>query len=75
MGEIYRQATTVLVHIPNTKHNCSEVKDLVNDIKELIEQSGGLENMKYLSANDPLLADKRWESAASSKMKPWFSRT
>ena len=75
MGKIYRQATTVLVHIPNIEHDCSEVKALVNDIKGFIERSGGFENMKYLSADDPLLADKRWESAASFKLKPWFFRT
>jgi hypothetical protein len=42
MGKIYRQATTVLVHIPNTEHNCFEVKALVNDIKGFIEKSGAL---------------------------------
>jgi len=74
MGRIYEQACTVLVHIPSTQPGPSEVKTLVGDIKDLIKSSGGLENMKLLSADDPLLMDPRWESVTLFKQMSWFYR-
>ena len=40
MGRIYGQACTVLVHIPDTEQGSSDVKALVEDIKDI-----GLEEM------------------------------
>lgn len=74
MGRIYERADTVLVHIPGTKQESSEVKALVEDIKHLIESSGGMKNMKHLSDDDPLLMDPRWKSMTLFKQKPWFYR-
>jgi hypothetical protein len=67
MGRIYEQACTVLVHIQGMQSGPSEVKALVGDIKDLIKSSSGLENMKILSANNPLLIDPRWKSIALFK--------
>jgi hypothetical protein len=82
MGEIYKTARRVYVHIPGRHRSlreCLDVQELVEEVKRRVAKLGGLSKMRKsenarLKDDDPLINDCRWGSVKYFLNEDWFDR-
>lgn len=80
MGQIYRHANRVLVHMGNDDHGhgaqvCSLLRELCTIIDSILPSlSIGWNTFPYPRQDEPVLDDPRWDSLLVLLDEPWFTR-
>ncbi|KAJ8112467.1 hypothetical protein OPT61_g5173 [Boeremia exigua] len=81
MGRIYATAQQVLLHMGlDPSNHAPDVASLLKDMRSLFDHElAKFENpdwnlISFLSPNDPLVEDKRWQSLEVLFQLPWFKR-
>jgi hypothetical protein len=80
MGQIYRHACRVLIHMGNDDEGhgpqvCSLLNDLCTSIDDILPTIGeDWDTFPYPKEDDPILTDPRWDSFRLLLDVPWFTR-
>jgi hypothetical protein len=80
MGQIYRHASRVLIHLgDNDENHGPRVHSLINDICTVIDSIIPMipedwDTFPYPNEDDPILIDPRWDSLCLLLDVPWFTR-
>jgi hypothetical protein len=80
MGQIYRHASCVLIHMGNDDGGhgpqvCSLLNDLCTTIDGILPMIvKDWNTFPYPNENDPILIDPRWDSLRQLLEVPWFTR-
>lgn len=80
MGQIYRHASRVLIHMGNDDHgHGTQVYSLLRDICTIIDSilpliTIGWNTFPYPRQEEPILDDLRWDSLLVLLEEPWFTR-